>query len=70
MIKDGKLIIQSPTSIDEGVTVYANQAGGIVISVVEEQAIDSYNVDVTCNAYLSREDAIELAAWLKAEGFG
>ncbi len=43
---------------------------GLVLSVTQEQAVDSYNSTFTCSAKVSLETAAELHAWLgKALGF-
>ena len=37
---------------------------GVTISVTQEQAVDSYNSSLTCEAVLPRSDAERLRDWL------
>lgn len=50
-------------SFEEGAT-FTRSGSGIIVSVSEEKAVDSYNSSFECSLTMTREQAIELRDWL------
>ena len=65
MKKPDVLYLEAADSSEEGAVFVKTEDGGLAVSVEEEKAVDSYNSMFTCNAHLSREQALKLLAWLK-----
>lgn len=55
---------EDPCDSENEVTIYANQAGGLYISVANEVAWDSYNHTVDCNIAVDEAAAIRLRDYL------
>lgn len=55
---------ESEDCVDDGVTIFVNRAGGLVISVVEDTWIDSFNVKQEIKSFLTKEQAEQLRDWL------
>jgi hypothetical protein len=54
---------QHSRMFEEGATFTLHE-GGIIVSVAEEKAVDSYNQSFECSLTMSREQALQLCAWL------
>lgn len=61
---DGRLYFEVAGDPDNAAVFYANTAGGLMVAVSEEQAVDSFNETFECSIALAREDAIKLRDYL------
>lgn len=55
---------EDPRDADNEVTIYPNKAGGLYISVAQEQAVDSYNQMFECYVTLDGDAAKRLRDYL------
>ena len=55
---------EDPSDRANVVSIFVNDGGGLSVGVSEEKAMDSYNVEFECHAFLTRDDAIRLRDYL------
>lgn len=48
----------------EGSQFTVAKDGGLIVSVSDEQAVDSYNLSFTCTHMMTKEQAVKLRDWL------
>ena len=53
---------------DQANFVWSEKGNELIISVAEEQAMDSYNVSITCKLTATKDQAIRLRDWLNGLG--
>jgi hypothetical protein len=54
-------------SFEEGATFAALDNGGLLVSVSEEKAVDSYNASFECNMTMTPMQVRQLRDWLNAK---
>lgn len=65
--RDNAIQFESSEMFEDGCTV-SFENSKLVISVAEEQAVDSYNQMFTCSAHLTNNNAVQLRDWLNGLG--
>lgn len=66
-VGDGQTIIFEPTLDGHGFEEggwFKLHNGGLIVSVAQEQAVDSYNQSFECSLTMTREQAVQLRDWL------
>jgi hypothetical protein len=57
------LRLEPSSSFEEGADI-VKRSEGIIITVAEEKAVDSYNASFECSLTMTDEQAMELRDWL------
>ena len=57
---------EASQSFEEGAT-FARDGDGLVVSVAEEKAVDSYNESFECDLHMTRKQVEQLRDWLLVE---
>jgi hypothetical protein len=64
--KRAEFSFENPVDSENEIHVWECECGAIAVSVLDEQAVDSYNSTFVCDIYLPREQAVRLRDFLTA----
>lgn len=70
MSKKNKVLVLEATDSDEESASFVWDDQALIISVTEEQAVDSYNAEFECTLTATPEQARQLRDWLNGLALG
>ncbi len=66
-MREETIIFEPSFSFEEGCQFTRDKSGLLIVSVAEEQAVDSYNQSFECTAHLTPDQAVQLRDWLNKQ---